>query len=420
MEDPKARDFDSASRSQNRLLEGVRILDLTTVIMGPYATHILADLGADVIKIEPPAGDSARQHPPHGAPGLPGIFMNLNRNKRSVVLDLKTPEGRHALDRLIATCDVLVHNLRAHVMERLGFDYQHCSSIKPDIIYCAAYGFGAAGPYGSLPAYDDLIQAASGFSALSTPITGSPSYAPAVIFDKISGQAIANAILAALFDRARTGLGQDIEVPMFETAIEFNLMEAFAGAAFVPPKGKPGYTRIQIPERRPFRTADGYACIMPYSDANWQDFFTFAGRSELIGDPRYMRLEDRSSQFSFLYGLIEQTAPLHSTEEWRVFCGVHNIPFMPMIDLENIFDDPHVREVGLFETVEHPHAGAYRAIQRPTRYGSADFELKRHAPLLGEHTEEVLADLDQRAGASREPVADLPDPRPHTRTGHGV
>jgi crotonobetainyl-CoA:carnitine CoA-transferase CaiB-like acyl-CoA transferase len=390
------------SAPQSRLLSDVRILDLTSVIMGPYATHMLADLGADVIKIEAPSGDTARLHPPYGAPGITGAFLNLNRNKRSVVLDLKSQAGKRALDKLLETADVIVHNLRAPVMERLGFGYERCRAIKPDIVYCAAYGFGADGPYGPKPAYDDLIQAASGFAALSTPIIDAPSYAPSVIFDKISGLAISNAILAGLFDRQRTGEGQEIEVPMFETAIEFNLMETFAGAAFDPPLGKPGYPRIQVRERKPFRTADGFACIMPYSDKNWQDFFAFVGRQDLIGDPRFLLLSERSSRFPFLYGLIAETAPRHTTDEWVEFCDDANIPCMPVIDLADIGNDPHIKAVGLFETVEHPHAGRYHSIRRPASYSAAPFELRYHAPMLGQHSREVLVE----AGLSESEISD--------------
>ena len=387
----------------NRLLEGVRILDLTTVIMGPFATHILADLGADVIKIEPPEGDSTRTYPPHAAPGVTGSFLNLNRNKRSIILDLKTAEGCAAFDRLIATADVVVHNLRASVMARLGYDYDACRAIKPDIVYCAAYGFGAAGPYADKPAYDDMIQAGSGFAALSTPISGTPSYAPSVICDKLAGQAMASAILAALFHRERTGEGQAVEVPMFETAIEFNLIENFAGAAFVPPRGRPGYARLQNAERRPFRTSDGYACILPYSTANWHAFFRFIGRPDLVEDERFATLRSRSEHFAFLYALIREAAPGRTTQEWIAFCDASNIPAMPVLDLADIAEDEHVRAVGLFETVQHPHGAAYHAIRRPVSYGAAPFELRRHAPLLGEHTEEILGEIGLLAADGARP-----------------
>ena len=380
--------------AKNGMLEGIRVLDLTTVIMGPFGTRLLADLGADVIKIEPPEGDSTRTYAPHGAPGISGIFLNLNRNKRGIVLDLKAPDGRATLDRLLESADVLVHNLRGPVMRRLGFDYDHCRTIKPDLVYCGAYGFGDDGPYRAKAAYDDLIQAGSGYAALSIPLTGEPCYAPAVICDKLAGQAVANAILAGLLHRERTGEGQSIEVPMFETAIDFNLVESFSAAAWSPPRGKPGYARLQSRFRRPFRTADGYACILPYSDANWRDFFLFIDRPDLASDARYAKLSERAHHFDTLYAIIADVAPRYSTEDWVNFCDRANIPCMPVIDLADIDQDPHVVAVNLIRTVEHPHAGPYKSVRRAARFGAHEFELRHHAPLLGEHTREVLDELD--------------------------
>ena len=253
-------------------LTGIRILDLTSVIMGPFATHILADLGADVIKIESPEGDSVRHYQPARHPGMSGVFLNLHRNKRSVVLDLKQDAARAALNRLIETADVFVHNLRPKTIERLGYGYDAVRAIKPDIVYCGAYGFSAKGPYGDKAAYDDLIQAGSGVAALIGEVHGEPAYVPTVICDKLAGQAIAYAVLAALFQRSRGGGGQAIEVPMLETTVEFNLVEHMSGFGFEPPRSRPGFPRLMDRSRKPYRTQDGYACILPYSDRNWLDF----------------------------------------------------------------------------------------------------------------------------------------------------
>lgn len=375
------------------ILAGIRILDLTTVIMGPLASRNLADMGADVIKIEPPAGDTVRAHRPHLAAGLSGMSLNLNRNKRSMVLDLKSAHGREAFEKLIATADVIMHNLRSPVMARLGFDYARCREIKPDIIYCASYGFGADGPYAAKPAYDDLIQAASGYAALSEAISGEPSYAPTVICDKIAGQATATAILGALFHRLRTGEGQAIEVPMFEVAIDFNLVEHFGGAALVPQQGPLGYARIKSPERRPFATADGYACILPYSDRNWHDFFVFTGRDDLLQDKRFKTMATRQDHFETLYAAVRREAPRWTNAEWVAFCESVDIPCMPVIKLADIFENPHIRAVNLFETVEHPAGGSYRAIRSPVTFSASPYRLSRHAPLLGEHTSEILQEL---------------------------
>jgi crotonobetainyl-CoA:carnitine CoA-transferase CaiB-like acyl-CoA transferase len=379
-------------------LTGIRVLDLTSVIMGPFATHILADLGADVIKVESPEGDSLRHYEPLRNPGMAGNILNLHRNKRSIVLDLKRAECRAALDGLIATADVFVHNLRPKPMERLGYGYDHVRSIKPDIVYCGAYGFGSQGPYSDKPAYDDLIQAGSGIAALYGQVHGEPAYVPTVICDKLTGQAIAYAILAALFQRARGGGGQAIEVPMLETTIEFNLAEHMYGSAFVPPLSKPGFKRVLSKGRKPYRTKDGYACILPYSDRNWQDFYAFTSRTQFKEDPRFRRLSDRVQNIGVLYQMIEEEAPKRTTSEWVAFCDRVNIPCMPVMSLEELPEDPHVKSVGLFGTAEHPSEGRYRTVRSPVSFGGAPFRIRRHAPRLGENTAEILAEAGLSIG----------------------
>jgi crotonobetainyl-CoA:carnitine CoA-transferase CaiB-like acyl-CoA transferase len=379
-------------------LTGIRVLDLTSVIMGPFATHILADLGADVIKVESPEGDSLRHYEPLRNPGMAGNILNLHRNKRSIVLDLKRAECRAALDGLIATADVFVHNLRPKPMERLGYSYDRVRSIKPDIVYCGAYGFGSQGPYSDKPAYDDLIQAGSGIAALYGQVHGEPAYVPTVICDKLTGQAIAYAILAALFQRARGGGGQAIEVPMLETTIEFNLAEHMYGSAFVPPLSKPGFKRVLSKGRKPYRTKDGYACILPYSDRNWQDFYTFTGRTQFKDDQRFQRLSDRVQNIGVLYQMIEEEAPKRTTSEWVAFCDRVNIPCMPVMSLEELPEDPHVKSVGLFGTAEHPSEGRYRTVRSPVSFSAAPFRIRRHAPRLGENTTEILAEAGLSVG----------------------
>ena len=306
-------------------LTGVRVLDLTSVIMGPFATHILADMGADVIKIESPEGDSLRHYEPNRHAGMAGNILNLHRNKRGVVLDLKRAECREALDRLIGTADVFVHNLRPRAIAGLGYTYERVRALRPDIVYCGAYGFGANGPYGDKPAYDDLIQAGSGIAALYGEVHGEPAYVPTVICDKLAGQAIAYAILGALFQRARGGGGQAIEVPMLETTIELALAEHMFGFAFVPPLSPPGFKRLMSRTRKPYRTRDGYACILPYSDRNWQDFYAFTGRTEFPGDPRFKCLSDRVHNIALLYSMVEEEAARRTTQEWVAFCDAASI-----------------------------------------------------------------------------------------------
>jgi crotonobetainyl-CoA:carnitine CoA-transferase CaiB-like acyl-CoA transferase len=373
-------------------LTGIRIIDLTSVIMGPFATHILADLGADVIKVESPEGDSLRNYQPLRHPGMAGNILNLHRNKRSIVLDLKREEGRGALDRLIRTADVFVHTMRPKAIERLGYRYERVRQLRPDIVYCGAYGFSARGPYGDKAAYDDLIQAGSGVAALYAQVHGEPAYVPTVICDKLAGQAIAYAVAAALFQRERGGGGQAIEVPMLETTIELNLAEHMCGFGFEPPLGRPGFPRVMDSTRKPYRTKNGYACILPYSDRNWQDFYEFTGRTEFKGDPRFERLPQRVRNIRVLYEMVEEEAAKRTTEEWVEFCDRVSIPCMPMKALEDLPADPHLQAVGLFGVAEHPSEGRYRVVRSPITFSAAPFRIRRHAPRLGEHTREVLAE----------------------------
>lgn len=375
-------------------LAGVRVVDLTSVIMGPLATHILADMGADVVKVESPEGDSFRNYLPLRNPGMGGSFLHLNRNKRSVQLDLKQADGRAMLDELIAQADVFIHSLRPQAIAALGYSYERVREINPCIVYCGAFGFGSEGPYGHKAAYDDLIQAGCGFAAMALASRPEPAYFPTVLCDKLSGQAAAYAIVAALFSRERTGRGEEIEVPMFESSIEFAMIEHMAGSAFVPPLGEPGFGRVLSPRRKPYQTQDGYACILPYSDRNWNDFFRFVGRRELVDDPRYMGIANRIAQVDFLYGLIEEQARLRTNGEWVAFCDGVSIPCMPVLSLADLPDDRHVQAVGLFQLEEHPSQGAYRVLRSPVKFRSAPFRVRRHAPKLGEHTEEVRAELE--------------------------
>ncbi|MBS9721141.1 CoA transferase [Tianweitania sp. BSSL-BM11] len=371
-------------------LSGIRVIDLTNVIMGPFATHIMADMGADVIKIESPEGDSLRAYQPSRNAGMSGVFLHLNRNKRSVMLDLNKDEDRDALDRLIATADVFLHALRPGSIERLGYGAKRVRSLKPDIIFCGAYGFSADGPYADKAAYDDIIQAGSGIAAMAGRITGTPAFTPTVMCDKLAGQAIAYAVMGALFARERGAGGQDIEVPMFETSIEFMLLEHFGGFAFEPKLGNPGFARILSPRRKPFRTADGHCCILPYSDRNWHRFYDFVGRDDLKTDPRFAKLSERVQHIDVLYEVIEDEAPKRTTAEWVAFCDEANIPCMPVLALEDLPDDPHIQAVGLFGTAEHPTEGGYKLVRSPVSFSGSAFELRHHAPRLGQHTEEVL------------------------------
>ena len=374
-------------------LRGMRILDMTTVIMGPFGTRILADLGADVIKIEGPEGDSFRTYGPFTSEGMGGSILNLHRNKRSMYLNLKDPEARSVLDRLIATSDVLIHNLRPGAAKRLGLDWETVRWTQPSLVLCAARGFASDGPYGHKAAYDDLMQAGSGFAALFDKLYGAPRYAPTSWCDKIAGQAIAYAVLGALVHRLRTGEGQSVEVPMFEVAVDFMLVEHFGAMAFQPEKGPPGFKRQLARGRKPYRTADGWACILPYSDRNWRDFFDFVGRPALADEPRYIDLESRVQNIDELYEIVEAEARRFTTVRWMEFCDRVAIPAMPVLAFEDIPADPHALATRMFEVVEHPTEGLYKHVRAPVRFSQTPSRLHRFAPRAGEHTREILEEL---------------------------
>jgi crotonobetainyl-CoA:carnitine CoA-transferase CaiB-like acyl-CoA transferase len=389
-------------------LSGIRILDLTTVIMGPFGTRILADMGADVIKIEGPEGDSFRTYPPYVSKGMGGSILNLHRNKRSIFLNLKDPKGKTALELLIASSDVLIHNLRPGAAQRLGLDWDTIEKINPDIILCAARGFSSRGPYGHKAAYDDLMQASSGFAALFEKLDGEPRYAPTSWCDKVAGQAIAYAVLGALVHRLRAGGGQAVEVPMFEVCVDFMLVEHFGAMAFEPAKGPPGFRRQLARGRKPYRTADGWACILPYSDKNWKDFFGFVGRAGQEQEARFASLDNRVAHIEELYKIVEEEARRFSTADWMRFCDEVGIPAIPVLSFEDIAKDEHVVATNMFEVVEHPTEGPYKHVQPPVRFTDSSNGPHRFAPRAGENTQEVLEEMGVPADLVLSLLSDLP------------
>ncbi len=384
----------SAKRTMAGPLDGIRIVDLTTVFSGPYATQMLGDMGADVIKIEPPPrGDSTRWLGAARHPGMGGPFLNLNRNKRSVALDLKTEPAREALDRLLASADVVVHNMRPRAIERLGFGYRRVAEIRPDIVYCAAYGYGSAGPYRDRPAYDDALQAESGLAGLFQRRDGKPDLVPTIVVDKISGAAIAQAIALALFHRARTGEGQFVEVPMFENLVAFLLAEHIYERAFDPPLGRAGYKRLTSPHRRPYRTGDGYICLLPYTDTQVRRFFAAAGRPELADDPRFADHAARTVHVDALYALIAEIMPERDTAEWLAICERAEIPAAPVNDIDDLFEDRHLAATGFFQHIEHPSEGSLLLTGIPVAMSRTPGSIRLPAPRLGEHGPEILREL---------------------------
>ena len=383
------RRFEGMTEAQGAL-SGVRVVDLTTILMGPMAARMLADHGADVIRVDAP---TASQDLVGGSSGLSAIVLDTHRNKRSVILDLKTDTGAAAMADLIASADVLVTNMRSAALDRLGLSADELRTKHPALIHCIANGYGADGPYAERAAYDDAIQAISGLAALPARISGEPAYVPSVIVDKTCALFVVQAVIAALLHRHNTGEGQTIRAPMFETMVSFLLIEHLRGAALVPPQGELGYKRLLNPNRRPYRAADGWVALLPYSDANWRDFFALIDRSELAQDPRFVTHTTRIENAVELYEFLVEAAPSRTVADWMSVCEQHSIPASPVLDIADLFDDEHLAAVDLMPIVEHPHLGEYRTIRHPVNYDTMSTELRHHAPLPGEHTVEVFREL---------------------------
>jgi crotonobetainyl-CoA:carnitine CoA-transferase CaiB-like acyl-CoA transferase len=379
-------------------LAGVRVVDCTTVVLGPWAGQQLGDLGADVIKVEPPEGDTTRQLGPMRNHNMGAFYLAVNRNKRSIVLDLKQEAARGVLRRLAANADVLLHNYRPRAATRLGMSYETFRAINPGIVYVGTYGFRAAGPYGEKPAYDDVIQAVSGVAAAQASLIGEPRYVPTIVADKTSSLTVLAAVLAALYHKARTGEGQEVEVPMFESMAAWMMVEHLYGETFVPPIDTVGYKRVLNPYRRPFRTKDGYMAILPYTDQNWRDFFTIVGRQDLLDDPRFTTLGTRLKHIEVLYEELGRIAATRTSAEWVADLDRHNIPGMTMNSLESLLTDPHLEATGFWQILEHPSEGTLRLPGIPVTYGKTPATIRRLPPRLGEHSAEILreAGLDAK------------------------
>jgi crotonobetainyl-CoA:carnitine CoA-transferase CaiB-like acyl-CoA transferase len=373
-------------------LSGVRIIDLTTVVMGPFATQILADLGADVVKVEAPEGDVLRQIAPMRHPGMGHIFLHHNRNKRSVVLDLKQAAGREALLRLARGADVLTYNVRPQAMARLRLTYEDVSAVNPRIIYVGAYGYGQNGPYAAQPAYDDLIQ---GMVALPSILVDAgaaqPRFVPTAIADRITGLAAVNAVSAALFFRERTGKGQAVEVPMFETLAHMVLADHMGGRTFEPPDGPAGYGRMLAPHRAPYATKDGYVCVLIYNDKHWRTFFSLIGREEMFeADARFSSQEARSRNIAEVYAFVAEQIATRSSAEWLRLLKEADIPVTPLNSVDDLIDDPHLGATGFFAMTEHPTEGGVRLMTALGSWSQSPPGDLRPAPRLGEHSVEIL------------------------------
>ncbi len=398
-------------------LKGVRIIDMTAVLMGPYATLILADLGADVIKIEAPEGDISRQSTPFLHPGMGHAFLNGNRNKRSVVLNLKTSEGREALLELAKTADVLVYNIRPEAMERLKLGYEDVKNANPQIIYVGGYGFSPRGRYAGRAAYDDVIQGMTGIPWMAAQASGQePRYAPNAYADRVSSLHISNAVLAALFHRQRTGEGQRVDVPMFENMVHLLLGEHMEGETFIPPRGPMGHPRALSRDRRPYKTKDGYLCTLVYSNKHWQAFFRMIGQPERFEtDQRFSSQINRIRNIDAVYGFLAEVLETRTTAEWIELFLKYDLPVGPMQSLQEVLHDPHLAEVGYYSVVEHPTEGTIRAMRYPTEFQRTPTSDRKPAPLLGEHTVEMLREIgydDARiADMIKQGIAQVPKPQ---------
>jgi crotonobetainyl-CoA:carnitine CoA-transferase CaiB-like acyl-CoA transferase len=380
-------------------LAGVRILDLTSVFMGPLATVCMADLGAEVIKVESPDGDMVRPVGPGGEDGLGAIFQHLNRNKRSVVLDLKSEEGLSALLALIPEADVLVYNIRPAAMTRLGLGWERLHALNPRLIFAGVFGYSQRGTYAAEPAFDDLIQAASGLAHIVGQTRGGePAYVPVTVADRAVGYYAFGAISAALFARERTGRGQRVDIPMFETMTSFVMGDHLYGHTYDPPQGDYGYPRLTARTRKPYRTRDGYVCCTVYTDAQWKAFLGLAGRAELFDtDPRFKDLGTRTRNIEALYGLVEEVLVTRTTEEWRAALRPYGVPIFPVHDFDSLLADPHLTSIGFFQPSKDATGRDIKVMACPSEWSEGLPGIHAPAPRKGEHTQAVLALIEKTA-----------------------
>jgi crotonobetainyl-CoA:carnitine CoA-transferase CaiB-like acyl-CoA transferase len=373
-------------------LSGIRVIDVTTVVLGPFCSQTLGDMGADVIKVETPQGDSTRLIGPSRTPGMGSYFANLNRNKRSLAIDLKQPAARDALLRLVETADVFVHNMRIGAASRLGLDYETLSARNPKLIYACASGFRKGSSMQEFPAYDDLIQGVSGIASLNAGPDGAPRYFPTVVVDKLTGATLASMIGMALFHRERTGQGQEIHLPMMETILSFTLVEHMWHATLGEPEKGLGYPRMLTPHRRPYPTKDGYISVIAHSNAQWGKLFEAMGTPELIDDPRFESVQARSRNIDAVYATLTEGMKLRTTDEWLAELRPADIPCGKANSLDDLFTDPYLIETDYFGSYDHPVEGNVVVPAIPARFSRSPPNVHRPWPQLGEHSREILVE----------------------------
>ena len=383
------------------LLTGIRVVDLTSIIMGPFATAQLGVLGADVIKVEPPSGEAVRHIAPMINPGMGAGYLNANRNKRSVSIDLKSPDGSAALHKILATADVFVTNMRRKATERLGLDQASLIAEYPDLICCSAVGFGSGGPYENDAAYDDVVQALSGIAGTNAGPDGAPRFVPQILVDKLTAMFIVEGVLAALVHRERTGQARCFEVPMMETASYFLMTEHLQGASHQPPIGPPGYVRLLNRYRRPYPTKDGFVAVLPYNNKQWEAMLPLIGREDVLQEDWFQSVTSRSQRIEDMYRMVDEAMPTKTTAEWLALFRQADIPCGAVNDLNTIFDDPHLTATGFFQEHDHPTEGTLKFTKHPIQFGQVEPE--RPAPVIGEHSSEILSE----AGLDPETIQNL-------------
>jgi crotonobetainyl-CoA:carnitine CoA-transferase CaiB-like acyl-CoA transferase len=373
-------------------LTGIRVVDLTVNILGPLAAQILGDMGADVIKVETPQGDPMRDSGPTRNPRMAALFMNTNRNKRSVVLDIKKPDAHAALMRLVAKADVFMHSLRPAAAGRLGIAYDAIGTHNARIVYACAPGYRPDGRHRDRPAFDDVIQGESGLAGMLGRTLGEPRYVPMTLADKLCGQVLASSIGMALYAREKNGQGQEVVVPMLETMLAFNLTEHL-WTSFDEPQGELGYTRMFSEHRRPYATRDGYICLLAVNDEQWARLFVAMGRPELAGDARFAKLAQRTQHIDALYGIVREQMRLKTTAEWRAALDQADIPNGAVVDFKDMTQDPYLKETGFFQRYAHPSEGPMIRTSIPVQYSRTPGSVRLPPPRLGEHTRAVLREL---------------------------
>jgi crotonobetainyl-CoA:carnitine CoA-transferase CaiB-like acyl-CoA transferase len=396
---PGARPGKGINRSKKMSgpLAGIRVIEVAIAVLGPFAAQVLGDMGAEVIKVETPEGDPMRQIGPARHPGMAAYFLNVNRNKKSLVLDLKRPAAQEAMLRLAATADVFVHNMRPAAAARLGIDYQAISAVNPRIVYAWASGWRADSAARDRAAFDDVIQGESGLAALNGGVDGPPRYVPMVVCDKVSGHVLAGAVAMALYARERTGKGQEVHVPMMETMAAFNLVDHLWHGVFGEPKKGLGYPRMLTPYRRPYATKDGHVCLLATTDRQWRNLFAAIDCKELADDPRFATIERRTANIDALYTLLAERLRTRTTAEWRARLDEFDVPNGGVNDLAGLIADPYLRDTGFFRQVEHPSEGPMVTTAIPVSFSATPGDLRLPPPRLGEHSAAILAELGYSA-----------------------